>query len=110
MAHHVDVGEVDPGDAFDAAQYGDGVAQPRAGAGGRSTWLGSPVTAMREFSPRRVRNIFICIGVVFCASSRMTKALASVRPRMNPIGAASISPLASRFATWSAGSMSCSAS
>ena len=26
---------------------------------------------MRLFSPSRVRNIFICIDVVFCASSRM---------------------------------------
>jgi hypothetical protein len=30
----------------------------------------------------RVRNIFICSGVVFCASSRMMKAWLSVRPRM----------------------------
>ena len=29
---------------------------------------------MRLFSPSRVRNIFICIEVVFCASSRMTTA------------------------------------
>ena len=30
----------------------------------------------------RVRNIFICSGVVFCASSRMTNEWFSVRPRM----------------------------
>ena len=48
------------------------------------------MTIMREFSPRRVRNIFICIDVVFCASSRMTTALASVRPRMKASGATSI--------------------
>ena len=29
---------------------------------------------MRDSSPSRVRNIFICAGVQFCASSRMTKA------------------------------------
>jgi hypothetical protein len=32
--------------------------------------------------PSRVRNIFICSAVVFCASSRMTNASLSVRPRM----------------------------
>ncbi len=37
----------------------------------------------------RVRNIFICSGVVFCASSRMMKLLFSVRPRMNASGATS---------------------
>ena len=38
----------------------------------------------------RVRNIFICSGVVFCASSRMTKAWFSVRPRMKASGAISM--------------------
>ena len=52
---------------------------------------------MRAPSPSRVRNIFICTGVVFCASSRMTKALDSVRPRMKASGAISISPLSRRF-------------
>ena len=47
---------------------------------------------MRLFSPSRVRNIFICIDVVFCASSRITTAFDSVRPRMNASGAISISP------------------
>ena len=61
---------------------------------------------MRLFSPRRVNNIFICTGVVFWASSRMTKALESVRPRMKASGATSISPLDSRLMTCSAGSMS----
>jgi hypothetical protein len=65
---------------------------------------------MREFSPRRVRNIFICMGEVFCASSRMTKELARVRPRMKASGATSISPVVRRFTTWSPGIMSCSAS
>ncbi|CFO34202.1 Uncharacterised protein [Bordetella pertussis] len=32
--------------------------------------------------PIRVRNIFICSGVVFWASSRITKAWLRVRPRM----------------------------
>ena len=70
-------------------------ARPRgrtAAPGGRSIWVRSPVTAMRASSPSRVRNIFICTGVVFCASSRMTKAWARVRPRMKASGAISISP------------------
>ena len=50
---------------------------------------------MRLFSPKRVRNIFICIAVVFCASSRMMTAFDSVRPRMKASGAISISPVCS---------------
>ncbi|MCE2969510.1 MAG: hypothetical protein LW847_04685, partial [Burkholderiales bacterium] len=38
------------------------------------------IAGAREPKPIRVRNIFICSGVVFCASSRITKALFSVRP------------------------------
>ena len=74
-------------------------ARPEVWPGGRSTWLGSPVTIMRLFSPSRVRNIFICIEVVFCASSRMTTALASVRPRMKASGAISISAACSARST-----------
>ena len=36
----------------------------------------------RDPVPMRVRNIFICAGVVFCASSRMMNASLRVRPRM----------------------------
>lgn len=32
-----------------------------------------PVTTALERKPKRVKNIFICSGVVFCASSRMIK-------------------------------------
>ena len=49
---------------------------------GRSICVMSPVTTAREPKPIRVRNIFICSGVVFCASSRMMNAVFSVRPRM----------------------------
>ena len=66
-------------------------ASPEVWPGGRSTWLGSPVTIMRLFSPSRVSSIFICIAVVFCASSRMMAAFDSVRPRMKASGAISIS-------------------
>ena len=48
----------------------------------RSFCVGSPVTTMRDPSPSRVRNIFIWLTVVFCASSRIAKAWLSVRPRM----------------------------
>jgi hypothetical protein len=40
----------------------------------RSTWVTSPVITALLPKPMRVRNIFICSGVVFCASSRMMKA------------------------------------
>ena len=46
-------------------------------------------------NPMRVRNIFICSGVVFCASSRMMKLLFRVRPRMNASGATSMAPRSS---------------
>ena len=52
----------------------------------------SPVTTILEPNPSRVRNIFICSGVVFCASSRMMNASLSVRPRMYASGATSIVP------------------
>ena len=52
----------------------------------------SPVTTIFELKPRRVRNIFICSGVVFCASSRMMKRSLSVRPRMKASGATSMTP------------------
>jgi hypothetical protein len=58
----------------------------------------------------RVRNIFIWAGVVFCASSRMRRQCASVRPRMKASGAISISPALDALGHLLAGSMSCSAS
>ena len=73
--------------------------RPERWPGGRSIWLRSPVMTMREPSPMRVRNIFICTEVVFCASSRMMKELASVRPRMKASGATSISPAVSFLTT-----------
>ncbi len=52
----------------------------------------SPVTTIFEPNPMRVRNIFICSGVVFWASSRMMNASSSVRPLMYASGATSITP------------------
>ena len=53
----------------------------------------SPVTTIREPNPSRVRNIFICSGLVFWASSRITNESLSVRPRMKASGATSMTPL-----------------
>jgi len=52
----------------------------------------SPLTTAFELKPIRVRNIFICSGVVFCASSRMMKLSFNVRPRMKAMGATSMIP------------------
>ena len=52
----------------------------------------SPVTTAFDRMPSRVRNIFICSGVVFCASSRMMNESLNVRPRTNASGATSIVP------------------
>jgi hypothetical protein len=57
-----------------------------------SIWVTSPVTTHFDPKPMRVRNIFICSGVVFCASSRMMNELLSVRPRMKASGATSMVP------------------
>ena len=59
---------------------------------GRSFCVISPVTTTLEPNPIRVRNIFICAGVVFCASSRIINALSSVRPLIYASGATSIRP------------------
>ncbi len=77
---------------------------------GRSVCVMSPVTQTLLSNPMRVRNIFICSGEVFCASSRMMNELDSVRPRMNASGAISIVPSASIRSSRSASSMSWSAS
>ena len=62
---------------------------------GRSIWVTSPFTTALAPKPMRVRNIFICSGVVFCASSSTTNESLSVRPRMYANGATSIVPAGS---------------
>ena len=59
---------------------------------GRSICVTSPVITALAPNPRRVRNIFICSDVVFCASSRITNESFNVRPRMNAMGAISMVP------------------
>ncbi len=58
----------------------------------------------------RVRNIFICSGVVFCASSRMMKDSLSERPRMKASGATSMMLRSMKRATRSKPIISYSAS
>ncbi len=70
----------------------------------------SPVTTILELKPWRVSTIFICSAVLFCASSRMMKLSFKVRPRMNAMGATSMTARSSSFSTLSASSMSYSAS
>ena len=70
----------------------------------------SPVTTILEPKPKRVRNIFICSGEVFWASSRMMNESLSERPRMKASGATSIVPAASSFGIESGSTMSCRAS
>ena len=79
---------------------------PGVRPGGRSTWVRSPLTTAFEPKPMRVRNIFICSLVVFCASSRMMKLSLSVRPRMKASGAISMAPRSSIFSTFSKPMMS----
>jgi len=75
-----------------------------------STWVVSPVITAFDPNPMRVRNIFICSGVVFWASSRMMKLLLSVRPLMNANGATSTVPRSSMRWAPSASTMSYRAS
>src|ERR687886_205872 len=83
---------------------------PDCSRDGRSICVLSPVMTALEFTPRRVKNIFICALVAFCDSSRMTNASASVRPRMYASGAISIVRVSSARCTRSGGIMSSSAS
>ena len=80
--------------------------RPDACSRGRSTCVTSPVTTTFEPKPSRVRNICICSGDVFCASSRMMNESLSVRPRMNASGATSIVPRSMYAVSSSASSMS----
>src|SRR5262249_14110708 len=73
---------------------------------GRSICVTSPVTTTFEPKPRRVRNICICSGEVFCASSRMMKLSFRVRPRMKASGATSTVPRSIRLFALSGSIMS----
>ena len=75
-----------------AARISPITTRPERWSRGRSIWVMSPVTTIFEPKPSRVRNIFICSGLVFCASSRITNESFSVRPRMNASGATSMIP------------------
>ncbi|CDB11640.1 unknown [Bacteroides sp. CAG:633] len=77
---------------------------------GRSICVISPVTIILVFMPIRVRNILIWAVVVFCASSRMTTASFSVRPRMKANGAICMMFSSMYSFSLAAGIMSCRAS
>ena len=87
MPNHVLAGEIAERDIVDVLEDGPHAFEARDAA--RQVEL----TTIFEPKPRRVRNIFICSGVVFCASSRMMKLSFRVRPRMNASGAISMTPL-----------------
>ena len=61
----------------------------------------SPVITTLEPKPMRVSTIFICSVVVFWASSMITNASLSVRPRMKAMGATSMALRSSSRATFS---------
>ena len=79
--------------------------RPERSSRERSIWVMSPVTTIFELNPSRVRNILICSGLVFWASSRMMKLSFRVLPRMNASGA-SITPRSRCWLTFSGSSMS----
>ena len=90
MAHHIASGEVRERHAFDTAQDIDHVLQSGSTTGGQIGLRDIAGHHCLDPKPMRVRNIFICSAVVFCASSRMTNASLSDRPRMNASGATSM--------------------
>ena len=96
VAHDVAPGEVHERDALDLARGPAPVRPAPSGPPATSIWVTSPVTTHLEPKPIRVRNIFICSGVVFWASSKMMNEELSVRPRMKASGATSIVPRSSR--------------
>ena len=108
VAHDVARAELDEHEAVDAVEHVAHLQQPRAVPAVGQVDLGRRRRSPRHFEPkpRRVRNIFICSGVVFCASSRMMNESFSVRPRMYASGATSIVPRSIKRATTSGSSMS----
>ena len=63
-------------------------SSPEAALDGRSFCVLSPVMITFEPKPILVKNIFICAGVVFCASSSIMKELSSVMSEYNKIKSA----------------------
>mgnify|MGYP006962769293 CR=1 FL=1 len=81
MANHIGTLQVRKRHIVDATQNPFDIGKTAA-ATHQVTLAQVAVITNLELKPRRVRNIFICSGVVFCASSSTTKASLSVRPRM----------------------------
>ena len=72
MAHDVGLVQRTMPTSADAAEQRVRVDQSAATPRGKSICVTSPLTIIFEPLPSRVRNIFSCSRVAFCASSRMT--------------------------------------
>jgi hypothetical protein len=90
VADDVGAAEADEADVVDRGEDLADDDETGSLVAGRSIWVMSPVTTIFDPKPSRVRNIFICSGLVFWASSRITKASLIVRPRMKASGATSM--------------------
>jgi len=82
VTHNVFIGKVALCNAVHILQHLQRVHQTAAGAARQIDLSYIAGNDYLEPTPIRVRNIFICSGVVFCASSRMIKESSSVRPRI----------------------------
>ncbi len=80
VSHHVLPGKPDDLHPFHTSEHINRHQKAGAPSGGRSIWEGSPLTTHRAFRPMRVRNIFICSGVVFCASIKDDKGVVQGAP------------------------------
>ena len=110
MADDIGAREMPERDAAHAGQHARGLDQAALLAARQIGLRDIPVTTALVPKPMRVRNIFICSGVVFCASSRMMNEWLSVRPRMYASGANSIVVCSKSFAALSKPMRSYSAS
>ena len=82
VAHHIFFSEVALRDAVHALENLKCIHKAAAGAVGQVDLSDVAGNDYFRADAMRVRNIFICSGVVFCASSRMMKESSSVRPRI----------------------------
>ena len=78
VPHNVTLGEPVHRDIVDPLKYLHRLGKP----GTRPSRKVRLCQIAFELNPRRVRNIFICSGVVFCASSRIMNESSRVRPRI----------------------------
>jgi hypothetical protein len=101
MSHHIHILKVAELDPFHPIQKIDRLHQPRLLRIRQIDLRDVAGNHRLRVGPNRVRNIFICSVVVFCASSMMMKASFSVRPRINASGATSMMFFSSILSTFS---------